>query len=37
MSELDNGDPFANGTYHIDLLVNGKVGASATFTVGGSS
>jgi hypothetical protein len=34
MSELDNGDPFPNDTYKAEVLVNGKVAATTTFTVG---
>ncbi|HEY8284311.1 MAG TPA: trypsin-like peptidase domain-containing protein [Chloroflexota bacterium] len=34
MSELDNGGPFPNGTYKVQLVVNGTVAATTAFTVG---
>jgi S1-C subfamily serine protease len=34
MSELDNGDAFPNGSYKAEVLVNGKLAATTTFTVG---
>jgi S1-C subfamily serine protease len=34
MSELDNGGPFPSDTYKAEVLVNGKVAATTTFTVG---
>jgi len=35
MSELDNGGPFPKGSYKVQLLVNGTVAATTSFTVGG--